>query len=175
MSVKPKESSAILFSPNLPEGKEIPFITEIKSANSFHKFELCLQIAKKTLFEEKLRPIELFNTSVDKVLSLSLRLLTKNKSFYNKNNELLEVSEFYLDIYTIEELKNNIKGFEFFTELIDFKKALIAGIKQNDFELLIIKNMVVLNINIKNYFNITKTFTIITRPSLLKISKKRYL
>ena len=172
MSVKPKESSAILYSPNLPEGKEIPFITEIKSANSFHKFELCLQIAKKTLFEEKLRPIELFNTSVDKVLSLSLRLLTKNKSFYNKNNELLEVSEFYLDIYTIEELKNNIKGFEFFTELIYFKKALIAGIKKNDFELLIIKNTVVLNINIKNYFNITKTFTIITRPSLPKISQK---
>ena len=172
MSVESQELSAIFSSPNLPEDKEIPFITEIKSTNSFHKFELCLQIAKKTLFEEKLRPIELFSTSVENILSISLRLLTKNKSFYNKNSELLEVNEFYQDIYTIEELKNNIKGFEFFTELIDFKKALIAGIKQNEFELLIIKNTAVINVNIKNYFNITKTLSIIARPSLNKISQK---
>ena len=34
--------------------------------------------------------------------------------YLNKNNEVLEVSEFYQDIYTLDELKNNIKGFEFF-------------------------------------------------------------
>ena len=172
MSVESQKLSAILFSQDLPEDKDIPFITEIKSSNSFHKFELSLQIAKKSLFEEKLRPIELFGTSVDYVLSLSLRLLTKNKSFYNSNNELLEVNESYLEIYTIAELKNNIKGFEFFTELIDFKKALIAGIKKNEFELLIIKNMVLLNVNITNYFNITKPFSIIARPFLNKKSPK---
>lgn len=169
MSVEPEEVNDIFFIPSRPETKEIPYTTEIKSNNSFHKFELCLQIAEKTLFEEKLRPIELFNTSVENVLSISLRLLTKNKSFYNKNNELLVVTEFYQDIYTIEELKNNIKGFEFFTELIDFKRAIIAGIEKKEFELLIIKNTVLLNVNIKNYFNITKTFSIIARPSINKI------
>ena len=172
MSVKLEKTNALIFSQNLPESKELPYITEIKSNNSFHKFELYLEISNQTLYEEKLRPIELFNTSVDKVLSISLRLLNKNKTFYNKNNELLEVTEFYQDIYTLEELKNNIKGFEFFTELNDFKKALIAGIKQNEFELLIIKNMALLNINIKNYFNLIKTISIIVRPSVCNITLK---
>lgn len=80
MSVKLEKTNAIIFSQNLPESKELPYITEIKSNNSFHKFELYLEIANQTLYEEKLRPIELFNTSVDKVLSISLRLLNKNKT-----------------------------------------------------------------------------------------------
>ena len=174
MSEDNKKSTAMVLCQKTPKSKEIPYSIELKANNSFHKFELCLEISNKALYEEKLRPIELFETSVDSVLSISLRLLNKNRTFYNKNNEVLEVSEFYQDIYTLDELKNNIKGFEFFTELNEFKNALIVALKKNEFELLLIKNNILLNVNIQNYFNYTKTLYLLIRPYIHSKSPKDF-
>ena len=47
------------------------------------------------------------------VLAINLRLKDENKMFYNKNNELILMEEYYQDIYTLDELKNNCKDFDF--------------------------------------------------------------
>ena len=55
------------------------------------------------------------------------------------------------------------------TELNDFKKAFIDAIKADKFELLIIKNMLLLKVSILNYFNEIKNINVIVRPYINKI------
>ena len=162
----------IFSSKNLNKSKENSNFMEIKAKNSNFHFEIFFEISNKDKYDESIRPIELFESSVKDVLAINLRLKDKNKTYYNNNNEQILVDEYYQDIYTIDELKNNYKGFEFFTDLTDFKNAFIDAIKANKFELLIIKNILLLNVNILNYFNNIKEINIIIRPCVNKISSQ---
>ena len=142
---------------------------EIKAKNINCHFEIFFEILSKANYDESIRTNELFESSVKDVLAINLRLKDENKMFYNKNNELILMEEYYQDIYTLDELKNNCKGFEFLTELNDFKKAFIDAIKADKFELLIIKNMLLLKVSILNYFNEIKNINVIVRPYINKI------
>lgn len=144
--------------------QDISLNMEIKAKNSFHTFEINFQISNKTHFDEAIRPIELFDSSVNNVLAINLLLKNKDQNYYNKNNEQIEVMEFYQDIYTLEELKNNVNGLEWFTELFDFQNAFIKSILRNNYELLIIKNVLLLNLNIINYFGDNIRYNLIIRP-----------
>ena len=153
---------------NLNESLENPDIMVIKAKNSNYHFEIFFEISKKDKYDQTIRPNELFESSVEDVLAINLRLKDENKTFYDNNNEQILVNEYYQDIYTLDELKHNYKGFEFFTNLTDFKKAFIDAIKANQFELLIIKNLLLLKVNIVNYFNYIKTISVIIRPCVNK-------
>lgn len=168
---KPRDS---FFQENIFNSKEIPLNFEIESKNTFHSFDINFQISKKDLFDETIRPIELFDNSVDRVLAINLRLKNNENQYYNKNNEQIEVKEFYQDIYTLEELKNNVKGLEWFTDLTDFKKAFINAITKNKYELSIIKNVLLLNMTIINYFGDTKICNLIIRPFINKVSPSNF-
>ena len=163
---KPKD---FFIEENYLKSQEIPSNFEIQAKNSIHLFEINFQISQKDLYDETLRPIEFFDNSVDKVLAINLRLKNKNQNYYNKNNEKVDVKEYYQDIYTIEELKNNSEGFEWFTELIEFKNAFISCIKKNNFELLIIKNILILNLNVRNYFGDFNKCILPIRPYFNKL------
>ena len=89
------------FQENNLKSKEIPSKFEIKSKNTFHIFDINFQISNKNLYDESILPIELFDNSVDKVLCINLRLKNKEQNYFNKNNEKIEVSEYYQDIYTL--------------------------------------------------------------------------
>ena len=160
----------ILSKKNPNKFKEIPHFMEIKAKNSCHLFEIFFEISNKVKYDESLWPNELFDSSVKNVLAINLRLKNKNTKFYNSNNEQILLNEYYQDLYTLDELKNNYKGFEFFTDLTEFKKAFIDAIKKNRFELLIIKNILLLNVNIINYFNDIKELSVIIRPYIGKKS-----
>ena len=161
---------SILSTENLNKSKENSNFMEIKAKNSNYHFEIFFEISNKDKYDESIRPNELFESSVKDVLAINLRLKDENKTYYNNNNEQILVDEYYQDIYTIDELKNNYKGFEFFTDLTDFKNAFIDAIKANKFELLIIKNILLLNVNILNYFNNIKEINVIIRPCVNRIS-----
>ena len=74
------------------------------------------------------------------------------------------VNEYYQDIYTLEELKNNVNSFEWFTDLKDFKQEFIKAIIDKNFELLVIKNLLLLNINISNIFGDKGICNLLIRP-----------
>lgn len=138
----------------------------IKAKNSCHFFKIFFIISSikniKTEFETK----NAINTSVkeEEKMIIQAEILNKNETFFNENNEEIEFSEKYYEIYSLSELKNNIKGFDWFNELREFKEAFLNGIKNNNFELLIIKNVLLLSINIVNIFGIMKNSFIILRP-----------
>ena len=156
------------FKENDPKSLESPQKMEIKSRNTFHIFEIYFQISSKNNYDESILPIELFDTSVDEILCINLRLINKEQNYFNKNNEKIEVSNYYQDIYTLEELKNDFKGFEWFTELADFKNAFIRAIKENNYELLVIKNLLLLNVNIINIFGDRGICNLLIRPYINK-------
>ena len=155
---------------NLPHNGKIPSNMEIKAKNSCHLFQIFFEITKKNNYKKEILPIELFDNSVNEVLAINIRLKNKDENYFNKNNEQIEVKEFYQDIYTLEELKNNVKGFEWFTDLANFKEAFIKSIKKNNFELFVIKNILLLNIKIINYFGDEGICNLIIRPYLGSLS-----
>ena len=149
---------------------EIPSNMEIKAKNTCHIFQIFFEITKKNYYKKEILPIELFDNSVDEVLSINIRLKNKDENYFNKNNEQIEVKEFYQDIYTLDELKNNVKGFEWFTDLMAFKEAFIKSIKRNNFELFVIKNILLLNMKIINYFRDECICNLIIRPYIGSLS-----
>ena len=144
--------------------KQISKNIVMKTANSCHIFKMNFDIRKKTLNKENLTPNELFDTSADEAMSISAQLIDKDQKFFNKSNEGIVVNEFYQDIYTLQELKKNYKGFEYFMGLEEFEESFIMALKENKFELLIIKDLLLLNVTIKNYFLDSKTINLIIRP-----------
>ena len=151
---------------NLSDFNTIPQNFEIKAQNSAHIFNIRFEISKKSSNKENLKPNELFNTSDLEVLVIKAVLINKNEKIFNKNNEVIDVSEFYQDKYTLSELKNNSKGFEYFFDLITFKNSFIKSIQEKKYELLIVKDILLLNINIDNYSCIYKTIKLVIRPTI---------
>ena len=152
------------FKENFSKSLENPIKLEIKAKNTCHTFEILFQISDKNLYDESILPIELFESSVKEVLAINLHLKNKEQKYFNKNNEQILVNEYYQDIYTLEELKNNVNGFEWFTDLKDFKQEFIKAIIDKNFELLVIKNLLLLNINISNIFGDKGICNLLIRP-----------
>ena len=88
------------FKKKLNNKSEIPSNMEIKAKNTCHIFQIFFEITKKNYYKKEILPIELFDNSVDEVLSINIRLKNKDENYFNKNNEQIEVKEFYQDIYT---------------------------------------------------------------------------
>ena len=154
------------FKENFSKSAANPIKLEIKAKNTCHIFEILFQISEKSLYDESILPIELFDTSVQEVLAINVHLKNKEQKYFNKNNEQILVNEYYQDIYTLEELKNNVQGFEWFTELGDFNQEFIKAIIDKNFELLVIKNFLLLNINISNIFGDKGICNLLIRPYL---------
>lgn len=141
----------------------------IKVKNTCHFFKIFFIISPANFIPAEFHPNKLIISSEEEKeeeekLIIKAELLNKNESFFNSNNEEIEFSEKYYEIYTLAELKNNIKGFEWYSELSEFKEAFLNGIKNNNYELLIIKKLLLLSINIVNIFGINKNSFIILRP-----------
>ena len=132
--------------------------------NSIHSFYINIEILKKSSFNIIMHPKRLFPISAEEVLSITARLVNINKKDFNKNLEEIETSNIYQDIYTLAELKNNNKGFEFF-DLFEFKKAFINAIKEEKYELLLIKNILILELDALNIFGTKNTCKLIIRSS----------
>ncbi len=67
----------------------------IKAKNSNYHFEISFEISIKDKYDQTIRPNELFESSVEDVLAINLRLKDENKTFYDNNNEQILVNEYY--------------------------------------------------------------------------------
>ena len=132
--------------------------------NSIHSFYINIEIIKISSLNTTTQSKRLFPISAEEVLSITARLVNTNKKDFNKNLEEIETSNIYQDIYTLAELKNNNKGFEFF-DLFEFKKAFINAIKEEKYELLLIKNILILELDTLNIFGTKNTCKLIIRSS----------
>lgn len=149
-------------------------ITIIKSKNSCYFFKISFNISTIQTIPEEFRPKILFEFSKneEELMIIKAELLNKDKFYFNEKNEEMEVSEVFYEIYSLAELKNNIEGCEWFNELCEFKNAFLKGINNNKFELLIIKNVLLFNINIINIFGNNLNCYLILRPYSNKINNK---
>jgi len=146
-------------------------ITIIKSKNSCYFFKISFNISTIQTIPEEFRPKILFEFSKneEELMIIKAELLNKDKFYFNEKNEEMEVSEVFYEIYSLAELKNNIEGCD---ELCEFKNAFLKGINNNKFELLIIKNVLLFNINIINIFGNNLNCYLILRPYSNKINNK---
>ena len=149
----------------IPNPKKNNDYLSIKVNNSCHYFNISFMISKKDSIPIEYLPKTFNNLKEPTFMIIQADLKNKEEHFFNNNNEEIEISEKYYDIYTLDELKNNTKGIEWFNEL-DLKNAFIQSIKNSNFELLIIKNILLLSINIKNIFGDIKTCHLVLRPYL---------
>ena len=149
-------------------------ITIIKSKNSCYIFKISFNISTIQTIPEEFRPKILFESSKneEELMVIKADLLNKDEFYFNEKNEEMEVSEVFYEIYSLAELKNNIEGCEWFNELYDFKNAFLKGINNNNCELLIIKNVLLFNINIINIFGNNLNCYLILRPYSNKINNK---
>ena len=124
----------------------------IKSTNSFHTFKISFIISHSNSIQKKILSIEQQkNRSPDKLL-IQAELMGSDESIFSENNKRNEIPEIYNEIYTLAELKNIIKGFEWFISLEEFKQAFLKGINNDNYELFINKNGLILSILIVNIF-----------------------
>ena len=124
----------------------------IKSTNSFHTFKISFIISHSNSIQKEILSIEQQkNRSPDKLL-IQAELMGSDESIFSENNKRNEIPEIYNEIYTLAELKNIIKGFEWFISLEEFKQAFLKGINNDNYELFINKNGLILSILIVNIF-----------------------
>lgn len=147
-----------------PKDKTTNSIIPLKVNNCIHSFYVNIEILKKSSFGMIMHPKRLFPTSVEELLYITARLANTSKKDFNKNLEEIETSNIYCEVYTLAELKNNNKGFEFF-DLFEFKKAFINAIKEEKYELLLIKNILILELYALNIFGTKNTCKLIIRSS----------
>ena len=149
-------------------------ITVIKSKNSCYIFKISFNISNIQTIPEEFRPKVLFEFSKneEELMVIKSDLLNKDEFYFNEKNEEMEVSEVFCEIYSLAELKNNTEGCEWFNELYEFKNAFLKGINNNNCELLIIKNVLLFNINIINIFGNNLNCYLILRPYSNKINNK---
>ena len=145
--------------------KNSDFVT-IKTKNSCYYYKIFFIISIANSIPEEFKPKENYKISEGEVMIIQAELLNKNELYFNENNEEIEFSEKYYEIYSLAELKNNGKGFEWFTKLSEFKEAFMNAIKNNKYELLLIKNVLLLSINIINIFGLNNNMSLILRPYL---------
>ena len=151
--------------------------TIIKSKNSCYTFKISFNISSSQTIPEEFRPKILFEISKneEELMIIKAELLNKDKFYFNDKNEEMEVSEVFYEIYSLAELKNNTEGCEWFNELCEFKNAFLKGINNNKCELLIIKNVLLFNINIMNIFGKNLNCYLILRPYINIINNNENL
>ena len=149
--------------------KNSDFVT-IKTKNTCHYFKIFFTISYGNSISEEFRPKNVNDLSGEEIMIVKAELLNKNEFYFNENNEEIELSEKYYEIYSLAELKNNIKGFEWFNKLSEFKEAFLNSIiNNNKYELLLIKNTLLFSIEIVNIFGINKNSFLILRPYIYNI------
>lgn len=148
--------------------KNVDFVT-IKTKNSCYYFKIYFIISPLNYIPEEFRPKEIIDMSEGERMIIQAEILNKNELYFNENDQI-EFSEKYYEIYSLSELKNNNKGFEWFTKLNEFKEAFINGINNDKYELLLIKNILLLSINITNIFGFNKNGFLILRPYVNNIN-----
>lgn len=143
--------------------KNVDFVT-LKAKNTCHYFKIFFIISPLNSIPDGFQPQNINNMSEGERMIIQANILNKNESYFNESTEEIEFSEKYYEIYSLAELKNNIKGFEWFTKLNEFKEAFINGINNDKYEFLLIKNVLLLSINIINIFGNNKDYHLILRP-----------
>ena len=149
--------------------KNVDFVT-LKAKNTCHYFKIFFIISPLNSIPDGFQPQFINNMSEGERMIIQANILNKNESYFNESTEEIEFSEKYYEIYSLAELKNNIKGFEWFTKLNEFKEAFINGINNDKYEFLLIKNVLLLSINIINIFGINKNAFLILRPYINNIN-----
>ena len=137
---------------------------QIKAKNTCHLFKISFIISPKNSIPKEIQSQKIIDSPYNEMMIIQAELINKNESFYIENIDKIEISEKYCSIYSLAELKNNISGFEWFFELYEFKDAFVNGINNNNYELLLIKNILLLSINIVNIFGINKISHILLKP-----------
>ena len=136
----------------------------IKSINTFHTFKISFIISHSNSTQNEILSTEkLKRKSQDKLL-IQAELVGNDESIFNENYKQNEIPKIYKEIYTLSELKNIIKGFEWFISLEEFKQAFLNGINNNNYELLINKNGLTLSILIVNIFGQEYKIILILKP-----------
>lgn len=143
--------------------KNSDFVT-IKAKNTCHYFKIFFIISYGNSIPEEFHTKNINDLSQGETMIVQAELLNKNELYFNENNEEIEISEKYYEIYSLAELKNNTKGFEWYNKLSEFKEAFLDGINNNKYELLLIKNVLLFSIDIVNIFGINKNSFLILRP-----------
>ena len=136
----------------------------VKVNNSCHLFNISFVISKRDSIPKEYYPKTFNNIIEPKFMIIKADLINKDEHYFNNNNEEIEISQKYYETYTLDELKNNTKGLEWFSELTELKDAFIESIKNNNFELLVVKNILLFSINIKNPFGFSKNCHLVLRP-----------
>ena len=137
---------------------------QIKAKNTCHLFKISFIISHKNSIPKEIQSPDIIESPYNELMIIQAELLNKNEPYYIENIDKIEISEKYCAIYSLAELKNNISGFEWFFELYEFKEAFVNGINNNNYELLLIKNILLLSINIVNIFGINKISHILLKP-----------
>ena len=141
----------------------------IKAKNSCHQFKIFFIISPISSIPNEFASKAISNFSIEREKLIVKAELLNKESYFNENYEEIEISEKYFEIYSLAEIKNNNSGCEFFTELNEFKDAFIKAINDNNYELLIIKNVLLLTINIINFFGIHKICHLLLKPFINNI------
>ena len=128
---------------------------QIKAKNTCHLFKISFNISHKNSIPKEIQSSYIIESPYNELMIIQAELLNKNESYYIENIDKIEISEKYCAIYSLAELKNNISGFEWFLDLYEFKEAFVNGIVCNNYELLLIKNILLLSINFVNIFGIS--------------------
>ena len=136
----------------------------IKSTNTFYTFKISFIISHNNSTQNEILSTEkLKRKSQDKLL-IQAELVGNDESIFNENYKQNEIPKIYKEIYTLSELKNIIKGFEWFISLEEFKQAFLNGINNNNYKLLINKNGLILSILIVNIFGQEYKSMLILKP-----------
>ena len=141
----------------------------IKAKNSCHQFKIFFIISPISSIPNEFASKAISNFSIEREKMIVKAELLNKESYFNENYEEIEISEKYFEIYSLAEIKNNNSGCEFFTELNEFKDAFIKAINDNNYELLIIKNVLLLTRNIINFFGIHKICHLLLKPFINNI------
>ena len=124
----------------------------IKSTNSFHTFKISFIISHNNFMQKEILSTEQSKNKSQEKLLIQAEMTGNDESIFSENNKRNEIPEIYSEIYTLAELKNIIKGFEWFISLEEFKQAFLKGINNNNYELFINKNSLILSVLIVNIF-----------------------
>ena len=124
----------------------------IKSTNTFHTFKISFIISHNNSTQNEILSTEKSKRKSQEKLLIQAEIVGNDKSIFNENYKQNEISQIYNEIYTLTQLKNIIKGFEWFISLEEFNQAFLNGINNNNYKLLINKNGLILSILIVNIF-----------------------
>ena len=136
----------------------------IKSTNTFHTFKISFIISHNNSTQNEILSTEKPKRKSQEKLLIQAELVGNDKSIFNENYKQNEISQIYNKIYTLTQLKNIIKGFEWFISLEEFNQAFLNGINNNNYDLLINKNGLILSILIVNIFGQEYKSMLILKP-----------